>query len=155
MGSFRDLTGLKFGKLTAIKRVYIKDKKGTFWECKCECGNTCVVNSGELISNDVSSCGCKKHHLSNSPIYKRWKGMKARCYQVHRKDYKNYGGRGITVCDEWKNNFKAFYDWAISSGFKEDLTLDRIDNNGNYEPSNCRWSTKSEQRINQRPRSEW
>lgn len=82
------------------------------------------------------------HLLTKHPLYSRWGDMKRRCYNPNRDGYKNYGGKGIFVCDEWKNNFVAFYDWAQSSGFKEELILDRIDVNGNYEPSNCRWATQ-------------
>lgn len=91
-----------------------------------------------------------KHGLRHDPLYGVWANMKNRCYNKNDPHYERWGGRGITVCKEWKNNFKSFYDWAVANGYRKGLTLDRIDNNGNYEPSNCRWSTIKEQNRNKR-----
>ena len=92
----------------------------------------------------------KKHGMSNTRIYQIWADMKDRCFNENNKFYKRYGGRGITVCDEWSHDFQTFYDWAISNGYSDNLTIDRKDNDGNYEPSNCRWSTQHEQSMNKK-----
>lgn len=91
-----------------------------------------------------------KHNKYNSRIYRIWRGMKDRCYNINSKDYKNYGGRGIVVCDEWLNDFMSFYNWSMNNGYDDSLTIDRIDVNGNYEPSNCRWVTQKQQQRNRR-----
>lgn len=162
MGKCLDLTGQKFGKLTVIKQAehYIspKGKYKARWFCLCECGNEVIVHADSLKSGRTTSCGCvrkektsninKKHGLRNSRLYIVWNNMKERCYNPNHNHYKHYGARGITICDEWKNDFQSFYDWAMSNDYKEDLTIDRIDVNGNYEPSNCRWITNKEQQRN-------
>ena len=162
MSRVTDLTGREFGRLTVIQRSGSnKDGRAT-WLCICECGET-VVKTGKLLLNGhCRSCGCGEyenrvnnvtsHRLSNTRLYNIWKAMKQRCYYPKHKDYHNYGARGIVVCDEWRDDFKAFYDWALSHGYREDLTIDRIEVDGNYEPSNCRWATWRDQRLNQRPR---
>lgn len=146
-----DLTGLKFGKLTVLK-VAPKTQRKTFYECVCDCGNKKVVRGDALTSGKTISCGCEKkkqdrinlikhhsHKQSGTRIYYIWQGIKSRCYNPNNKRYLRYGGRGITICDEWRDNFQAFYDWAISNGYDDNLTIDRINNDGNYEPSNCQW----------------
>lgn len=158
MGKLKDLTGQKFGKLTVIERAENQGKY-TCWLCKCECGTLITVRSTNLLTGNTKSCGCYKkdkaiidhtiHNLSNHRIYKIWENMKSRCYRKTTINYERYGGRGIKVCNEWQQ-FEPFNDWAIKNGYKEDLTLDRIDVNGNYEPDNCRWLSVKEQNRNTR-----
>ena len=226
MGKFQDLTGQKFGKLTAIKRTENKDKK-VMWLCKCDCGNETIVWSSDLICGKKRSCGClleewrnkkrdeligekfgrikvlkwipiserenkrkcylcqcdcgnifpcrkdllkegrrvscgcynreiskagitKKHGKYQSRLYSIWHKIKERCLNPNVKEYKNYGGRGITICDEWLRDFQVFYDWSMSHGYEDNLSIDRIDVNGNYEPDNCRWITNLKQQNNRR-----
>lgn len=165
MTKFKDLTGQKFGRLTVLKLAYKKPKnnnKGTrcYWLCQCECGNTKNVLTEALKSGHTKSCGClgkeqrlksnTTHNLSNTRLHCIWLGMKNRCYCKDNKRYIRYGGRGISICNEWKNDFLSFYNWAITNGYNDNLTIDRIDVNGNYEPDNCRWTTQKQQARNTR-----
>lgn len=147
-----DLTGQKFGRLTVIKREQNDKTNHTRWKCQCNCGNIIVVSGSSLRTGETKSCGCLrkekvikrslKHSMSSTRIYYIWKAMKQRCYNVKHVEYFNYGGRGIKVCNEWLdkgNGFSNFYNWAIENGYKEDLSIDRINVNGNYEPNNCKW----------------
>lgn len=152
-----DLTGKRFGKLTALYRT--RKKCGvSAWVCRCDCGKEKVVRTSLLVNGTAQNCGCepyKKHGLIDTRLYGVWTGMKRRCYEISDKYYKHYGGRGITVCDEWRNDFKSFYDWAMDNGYDENApkgkcTLDRINTNGNYEPSNCRWVDLTIQNRNKR-----
>lgn len=156
MGKLKDLTGQRFGKLTVIEKVdYIG--KNTRWICKCDCGNIVKIQSNNLLTGNTKSCGClrAKHGSYKSRLYKIYTSMKYRCSCPTDTGYKNYGGRGIKVCDEWLQDFHNFKEWALNNGYDEnaprgECTLDRIDVNGNYEPNNCRWITNLEQQSNKR-----
>lgn len=142
----------KFGMITVLS--YDKEKDG--YNCKCDCGNDYFMPfemRGYYIRGRNKSCGCYRametHGLSyKSPVWQVWKNMRRRCYDVKNKRFKHYGGKGITVCDEWQD-FKNFHDWAMNNGYQKGLTLDRINNDGNYEPNNCRWVDAYVQANNQ------
>lgn len=153
-----DLTGQRFGKLTAIRSYYDSSKKVTFWECVCDCGNTTAVRANRLVHHRTNSCGCLRaesnnhkkttHGMSKTHLYNAWHSMKARCYNKNDVRYARYGGRGINVCDEWKQSFDAFKHWALANGYQEGLTLDRINNDEGYYPNNCRWVCTAVQNNN-------
>lgn len=158
MSKFIDITGQKFNMLTVISRAENAPNGVARWNCVCDCGNKTVVRGANLKNGAVKSCGClvhreslqKTHGKSHTRLYYTWAGMKARCNNPKSKSYKDYGARGIKVCNEWEHNFQAFYDWAIASGYTDELTIERIDNSIGYSPQNCMWITKSEQSAHRR-----
>lgn len=151
----QDLTGKKFGHLTPRLLHHISPSGGhAYWECDCDCGNTKIVRASHLKSGNVTSCGCihprRTHGETKTRLYHIWNNMRQRCSNPNIVEYRLYGGRGISVCEEWKNSYEAFRDWALKNGYSSNLSIDRKENDGNYTPDNCRWSTAIEQANNTR-----
>ena len=159
-GILKDETGKKYGDWIVLRRAPVEKHKSAKWICKCKCGNERIVRGSDLRLGKSKNCGCVnkarfkkiifKHGLDGTRINRIYWGMKARCYNKNYHKYPNYGARGIKICDEWKNDFMAFYNWAINNGYADNLSIDRINNDGNYEPSNCRWATAKQQANNTR-----
>lgn len=161
MPKFKDLVGQRFGMLVVVARAERPENmlsKGTYWRCLCDCGNERIVHVSSL--HNVRSCGCAKktktHGMSrgskhkHTGLFQRWSNIKDRCCNPKSKDYGRYGGRGITICDEWKLDYVSFYNWAIANGYSEGLQIDRKDNSKGYSPDNCRWASPKENSNNRR-----
>jgi len=156
-----NINGKRFGKLVAVEETRLRKNGNIIWRCVCDCGKQTMVTANNLKNGNTKSCNCLRREMMSKTMYKHgeaegdsrtrlyeiWLNMKTRCYNPNNKVYKYYGGRGIKICNAWKDNYSAFRFWAILNGYQDNLTIDRIDSNGNYEPSNCQWLTKSEHGV--------
>lgn len=161
------MIGRKFGRLTVVSRNESKRLNGytrKMWNCVCECGNHKIVSTRDLTCGNVKSCGCLAKEWKSNPklnpetrkehiaLRRIWKGIKARCYNPQSPEYNRYGGRGIAMCNEWFSKSKAFIEWGLANDYQLGLSIDRIDNNGNYEPNNCQFLTRSENTLKDKHR---
>lgn len=146
--SKEDISGMKFGRLTAIERI--PNTKRIMWRCICDCGNETTSRRERLFSGEKKSCGCLalKHGKTNTRLHRIWCSMRQRCYDKNCQKYYRYGARGITICEEWKKDFATFYEWAINNGYKDNLSINRINNDKGYYLENCHWATNEEQMNN-------
>lgn len=154
----KDMTGKRFGRLTVIEPAFVDARGEWHWACKCDCGNLKTVAGNKLRSGNTRSCGCLQteergkgkitHHKTDTKLYIIWLNMKARCGNPKNTMYYRYGGRGITVCQEWIHDFAEFMKWAESAGYQEGLSIERIDVEKGYSPENCRWIQKKDQWLN-------
>jgi len=152
------LEGKIFGRLNVLNFAGRNKQYDSLWDCVCECGNKVKVRGGVLKNGHTKSCGCLQrdraskakttHGLSGEKLYKVWGAIKERCYNPNNRSFKDYGFRGIKMCSQWKTSFKKFYNWAIENGYKEGLTIERHNVNGNYTPKNCGWIPKKDQSKN-------
>lgn len=156
-GTYKDLKKQRFGRLTVLRATEQRTRQGAvIWECFCDCGNITFVSTCSLKDKNTQSCGClhidrvTKHRECNTRLYRIWANMKYRCNNPKARKYKFYGGAGITVCKEWETSFSQFKEWALSHGYSDNLSIDRINNDGNYEPTNCRWADSVTQNNNRR-----
>jgi len=158
MARYLDITGQTYGRLYVNKYHGADKHKQAIWECTCDCGKIILVRSGDLRKGHTKSCGCWKsehrtemnltHGKTKTKLHHIWNDMKKRCYNIKSISYPWYGAKGIIVCDEWKNDFSEFYEWAYANGYEEGLTIERLDVTKNYEPINCKFVTKYEQHLN-------
>ncbi|MCB1454401.1 MAG: hypothetical protein KDJ43_12215 [Rhizobiaceae bacterium] len=151
MSKFIDLTGQRFGKLTVIEQSGKTKHGATLWRLTCDCGGETTAHTGELRAGRRKACKCglsqPKHGMRNTRLYRVWTAMKVRCTSEKHPRYHRYGGRGISVCESWQE-FEPFAEWALANGYRDDLQIDRINNDGSYEPDNCRFVTAAENMAN-------